>query len=1116
MVRRALLFTSLLLTFGAPIAIALGGRTGDAVAAEATASPLITVLEQPLAAADGTTDRACHASWRPGAPGVATAEVPVASGPGYLRVALGGADGDWDIAVFDSGGHAVVASAEPDSEESAHGWTAFGGVLRVQACRRSGEAESVPVTLQRGHVTGDADAIRRDPPRVARVYVPTQAQRDLLLSLGLDMTEHGGINTLGVILHGDADEAKLRHANLKYDILVEDLIAQSLRERRAEVAAASRDARSALPSGRTGTYRTLADYNAEMKKLADENPDLVKLFVMPNKTLLGKDVMGIEIAKDVNRKDGRPAFFNMGVHHAREWPAGEMPMEWAHELVNGFKNGNARATDVVTKSRNIVVPIVNPDGFEASRSAGSVGGADGGRNPAVDDLAYIVGGAAFGGEYRRKNCRLPDDTDAANCLTSPGAVAENGVDPNRNYGGLWGGPGAETTPNGLTYRGPGPFSEAETRNIQSVVSSYQVTSLITNHTTAGLILRAPGVAALGDPVDENRGYKALGDAMAKETGYFSQKGFELYDTTGTTEDWSYNATGGFGFTFEIYCGAPNYETGDCDAPSFHPTYEIGVDKEWTGENPQADHTNDPAGAYDGKGNREAYYIAAESAINAERHSVIEGTAPAGATLRLTKSFKTPSWPQPQEDDSDPKPVFTDDKLETTYVVGENGKYEWHVNPSTRPFVAISRPGPDGPPSPEVTFSGMAGPDPRPCPGYYPLVGPQIGVDATCWVDHGFEFPVGGGVDNDTATVLIEFLPSDDWDLEIYEDADGDGVSEPQDGEKLVGNSGNGATNAELGYEQYTIQAPDTTKKYVARIINYAATGSYDGKVTFQGPPPAQEAQVEAWTLTCEVDGEVLQTEQVVIDRAERKTVDLTQCQKAAPVPTPTVTPTVSPGPGPGPGPDGKCTATRAFRSVDVRSRGEGARLGFALREGVDRPVRIDVFKPATARKVLRTRKVQRFDDLSEAMDWDGRDKKGRKLGSGYYFVRYLVKTGKGVDIRRVPLQRKGGRFTELAPFDQRDKCGPLRQYKLSGPVFGGTTDKPLGIALRLGTKADVRVVVRRGGDVVKRFSRSGAPAGERLRFRLPAKGLKRGDYDVALSVEAGERTAGGELRSRKI
>ena len=32
----------------------------------------------------------------------------------------------------------------------------------------------------------------------------------------------------------------------------------------------------------------------------------------------------------------------MGVHHAREWPSGEHAMEWAYELVNGYKANNAR------------------------------------------------------------------------------------------------------------------------------------------------------------------------------------------------------------------------------------------------------------------------------------------------------------------------------------------------------------------------------------------------------------------------------------------------------------------------------------------------------------------------------------------------------------------------------------------------------------------------------------------------------------------------------------------------------------------------------------------------------------------------------------------------------
>ena len=59
------------------------------------------------------------------------------------------------------------------------------------------------------------------------------------------------------------------------------------------------------------------------------------------------------------------------------------------------------------------------------------------------------------------------------------------MDPNRNYGTFWGGPGSDTNPLTQTYRGPGPFSEPESRNIKALVSRNQVMTLITNHTTAG-------------------------------------------------------------------------------------------------------------------------------------------------------------------------------------------------------------------------------------------------------------------------------------------------------------------------------------------------------------------------------------------------------------------------------------------------------------------------------------------------------------------------------------------------------------------------------------------------------------------------------------------------------
>jgi hypothetical protein len=1060
-----------------------------AVPATAQAAPKLlldatTVLDAPLAANAGEASGACHRAYRPAAAGVAARDVRL-SGPGSLEVRLDGHEGDWDVAVFDAAGTLLAADASPDAQEVASGFALKGGVVHVQACRRSGDAASVPATLEHSAIApGAGAAAKAAKPQLVDVITPTKEQKRRLLALDLDMTEHGGDESLGVVLHGAEDRAALRKAGLRWTVEVADLVARDAADRASERRARA----AAIPSGRT-SYRTLADYNAELKDLAAKNPSLVKLFTMPEKTYGGKDVLGIEISENVNRNDGKPAFFNMGVHHAREWPAGELTMEWALELVNGYKSGNARASNIVRNSRNIVVPIVNPDGFEASRTAGEIAGQGGGRDETVDDTAYLVAGATTGGEYRRKNCRLPDDSAAGNCTTSAGLV-ENGVDPNRNYGGLWGGPGADTNPLTQTYRGPAPFSEPETRNVRAIVSRHQVMTLITNHTTAALVLRAPGLASLGDPVDENRGYKDLGDAMAKENGYFSQKSFELYDTTGTTEDWSYNATGGFGFTFELYCGDPNYETGDCDDPAFHPRYQRVVE-EWDGTNPTADHANDPGPnkGYDGKGNREAYYIAAESAINEQRHSVLTASnLPPGTTLRLTKDFKTQTFPQPQSDGTE-KPLEIDDHLETTFDVGGSGTVRWHVNPSTRPIVAkeTGRQASGPPSAPETRNGSPAGAADDPVNDGAAPGGDANASNPLNYNDHPITVPSSG--DNETMSIQVAWqTPTSDYDVKLYEDANGDGRS--QDSEPVVGTSQNGATSEENVSASRPGLQPG--KKYVLRVNNFAAVEPYEVTITYEGPLPLKPAQVESYTLTCERGGQVFETQQVTIDRGQAKALDLKACAAAI---------------------QRACAAnTIGLRSVRATRRGPGVRFGF--KRFARRPVQIDVFQVSRAGRVISERLVKRFKARSRAVTWNGRGARG----DGLYFARYRMKTrnGKGTEVRRVTLLRRNGRFSRRPDFYRRATCDLLPSYKLERAAFGGRKRTPLRIAYRVAGAARTQVTVLRGKKVVKRFKARTSEARRTHRLKLASRKLAKGDYRVRITVGRGKGRIVSTLVSRRV
>ena len=113
----------------------------------------------------------------------------------------------------------------------------------------------------------------------------------------------------------------------------------------------------------------------------------------------------------------------MGVHHAREWPSGELAMEFAVDLAKSY-GSNARITGLLKKARVIVVPVVNADGFELSRTDGEYSDLRdlNGSDPLEGSTSVL---ATPGQTYKRKNCRVVDgqDTPDGSCratLASPG------------------------------------------------------------------------------------------------------------------------------------------------------------------------------------------------------------------------------------------------------------------------------------------------------------------------------------------------------------------------------------------------------------------------------------------------------------------------------------------------------------------------------------------------------------------------------------------------------------------------------------------------------------------------------------------------------------------------
>jgi hypothetical protein len=782
------------------------------------------LLSTTVSAASGA-HRECAARAASGA-GVVTRQV-TAPMSGIVGAKLNAASGDWDLAVFESAtGRTVAASAGLNAVEVASGFVGRAATLTVQACRLSGSAGSASVDVSFAPIPTGTLAERA---QLVRVATPTPFHKDLLNLLDLDVTEHGRADFVEVVLYGSEDAGTLRQAGLDYEVVIADLAARDRANARKDIAFAAATSQSPLPSG-IDAYRHLWEYEYALKELQRHYPAIAKPFTLPFKTNEGREVHGVQITKNVaNWRDGKPAYLQMGVHHAREWPSGEHAMEFAFDLAMNYGR-SARTTALVDKVRTIVVPVVNPDGFNLSREAPvdlrDVTGV--GYNNTV--YAYMTLTEPFFA-YKRRNCR-PVDGQASPppvCGTQP--FRYTGIDPNRNYGGLWGGPGASSLPAYDTYRGAAPFSEPETRNIRDLVSRHQVTTLITNHTFSNLVLRPPGLRAAGPPPDEPI-YNDLGQRMAAQNGYKNQPSYDLYDTTGTTEDWSYYATGGLGYTFEI---GPN---------EFHPPFEQYID-EYLG-----------AGAYAGKGNREAFYIAMENAADAAKHSVIAGSAPPGALLRLRKVFVTETSPVRtfsngaitlEEVEAEPANVGAKirflDTLDTFMKVPASGTFEWHVNPSTRPIAAEKRiRGVAESPYQTQTWQNS---DPS-------IPGDEIDK----------EFTIAGSEPVRLLKVSLDWETPDDWDLEIYH-------RQPDGSLKDVGGSGGPPGAKEIAYVD---DAPPGD--YVLRVVNFAAANpnwTMTAELFGPGPDIIIGGGKEAYLLTCHKSGQ-FKTQKAYVDRGGRLNV----------------------------------------------------------------------------------------------------------------------------------------------------------------------------------------------------------------------------------------------------
>ncbi len=261
-------------------------------------------------------------------------------------------------------------------------------------------------------------------------------------------------------------------------------------------------------------YHDYAEMASELKAIAQAAPGLASVFSI-GKTVQGRDILALRLNTDASgtAPSAKPGAVFTGTIHAREHLSTEVALLLGRFLVE--KKDDPKVRELLGTRDVYILPMINPDGAEFDISTGEY-------------------------QWHRKNMSRNSD-------------GSTGVDLNRNYGYLWGGAGSSGSPWSDTYRGPGAFSEPESKAFKSFLEGRRnVKTLISYHSYGELVLYPWGGSDSDVPdAKDLAAYKALAAEMGKLTGYAPQKSSDLYVATGDATDWTYAALGIFSFTIEL-------------------------------------------------------------------------------------------------------------------------------------------------------------------------------------------------------------------------------------------------------------------------------------------------------------------------------------------------------------------------------------------------------------------------------------------------------------------------------------------------------------------------------------------------------------------------------------
>ncbi|MCC7454826.1 MAG: immune inhibitor A [Crocinitomix sp.] len=258
--------------------------------------------------------------------------------------------------------------------------------------------------------------------------------------------------------------------------------------------------------GSMGGYYTYEAYLTELDEMRAAFPDLIteKTGISDFLTWESRPIHWVRISDNADSDEAEKEVLYTAIHHAREPMSLSQTIFYMWYLLENYGT-NAEVTFLVDHTEMYFVPMINPDGYKRNQTT----------NPG-------------GGGMHRKN-------------RNPGIGTSNkGVDLNRNYDYHWNETGTSPDEDGDTYAGTSAFSEPETQAIKWFCENHDFLFAFNAHSHGDLLLYPFGWST-GAMAADNDYFDAYSHKMSMFNNYTAQKSSALYEASGDSDDWMYDA-----------------------------------------------------------------------------------------------------------------------------------------------------------------------------------------------------------------------------------------------------------------------------------------------------------------------------------------------------------------------------------------------------------------------------------------------------------------------------------------------------------------------------------------------------------------------------------------------